>query len=376
MRSIDPEPARRRRRGAARRRRPVGRRDARTCAARRCSRSGQPGADNPGRAESRARRRERRGRDSLRRARRDAGRLHRRMRPRPERGACSERRRLDRRRARGRLGPRAGGGAPLAPRRRELATLATTRADAPREDVDTVSFGCFRTDELRRAGGWANEFHANQDFELNHRLRRAGGRVVFDPAISSVYRPRESIGRDRASVLALRPLEVGDARARANLPAATAARPAGPAGDRGGSGSAIPLVSVRSSPHRRLRSCSRCRVGPSPRRLASTGRSHDDAPALGSRSALRLRAAARSRPRLTSPSPIERPIRAALARRRTSRWRSRGSAARRTHARSARRARASTPRSRRPWTPWLRAGSPPSRGACSPRMTGALDRAH
>jgi succinoglycan biosynthesis protein ExoA len=68
------------------------------------------------------------------------------------------------------------------------------RADAPREDVDTVSFGCFRTEELRRAGGWANEFHANQDFELNHRLRRAGGRVVFDPAISSVYRPRESLG--------------------------------------------------------------------------------------------------------------------------------------------------------------------------------------
>jgi glycosyltransferase involved in cell wall biosynthesis len=61
-----------------------------------------------------------------------------------------------------------------------------------RHDVDTVPLGCFPAGVLRNAGGWNEEFVRNQDFELNHRLRRAGGRVVFDPAIWSVYHPRES----------------------------------------------------------------------------------------------------------------------------------------------------------------------------------------
>jgi glycosyltransferase involved in cell wall biosynthesis len=61
-----------------------------------------------------------------------------------------------------------------------------------RRDVDTVPLGCFPAAVLREAGGWNEEYVRNQDFELNHRLRRAGGRVVFDPAIWSVYHPRES----------------------------------------------------------------------------------------------------------------------------------------------------------------------------------------
>jgi hypothetical protein len=316
MRSFDPEPARRGRAGGARRRRPVGRRDGRACEARRCVRSGQPRADHAGRAESRARLRERRGRDSLRRARRDAGRLHRRLPPRPERGACGERRRLDHRRARGRLGPGAGGSTPLTPRRRELATLATTEgrsAARGRRHRLVWLLSHRRAPPRRRLGERVSRqpgLRAEPQAATRRRPRRVrSGDLVGLPAARVA-------GRDRASVLALRPLEGGDARARANLTAAKAARPTGPARDRGGGGFAVPLVSVRSSPHRRLRSCSRCRVGSSPRRLAGAGRSHDDASALGSRSALRLRAAARSRPRRTSPSAIERPIRAALARRR------------------------------------------------------------
>jgi glycosyltransferase involved in cell wall biosynthesis len=64
---------------------------------------------------------------------------------------------------------------------------------APRVDVDTVPLGCWPAETLRAAGGWNEEFVRNQDFELNHRLRRAGGRIVFDPAVSSVYHPRESV---------------------------------------------------------------------------------------------------------------------------------------------------------------------------------------
>lgn len=66
-------------------------------------------------------------------------------------------------------------------------------ATTERRDVETVPFGTFRTETLRRAGGWRPDLVRNQDFELNHRLRAAGGRIVFDPAISFVYRPRESL---------------------------------------------------------------------------------------------------------------------------------------------------------------------------------------
>jgi succinoglycan biosynthesis protein ExoA len=46
---------------------------------------------------------------------------------------------------------------------------------------------------LREVGGWRPDLVRNQDFELNHRLRATGGRIVYDPAISFVYRPRESL---------------------------------------------------------------------------------------------------------------------------------------------------------------------------------------
>ena len=59
-----------------------------------------------------------------------------------------------------------------------------------RRDVDTVPLGCFPVELLRDAGGWQG---VNEDFELNYRLKRAGGRIVYDPAIWSIYRPRESL---------------------------------------------------------------------------------------------------------------------------------------------------------------------------------------
>lgn len=68
------------------------------------------------------------------------------------------------------------------------------RGGAGRVDVESVPFGCFRTEALRAAGGWSERLNANEDFELNHRLRRAGGRIVFDPLIRAIYHPRESLG--------------------------------------------------------------------------------------------------------------------------------------------------------------------------------------
>ncbi len=64
-----------------------------------------------------------------------------------------------------------------------------------RHDVDSVPFGCWRAETLRAAGGWDESFVRNQDYELNHRLRAHGGRIVFDPSIWSVYVPRSSPGQ-------------------------------------------------------------------------------------------------------------------------------------------------------------------------------------
>jgi succinoglycan biosynthesis protein ExoA len=87
-----------------------------------------------------------------------------------------------------------------------------------RRDVEHVPFGSFPTERLRAVGGWKEDLVANEDFELDYRLRQAGGRIVFDPAIWIVYRPRESLreiavqywryGRAKAVVLAGAPRSI------------------------------------------------------------------------------------------------------------------------------------------------------------------------
>jgi succinoglycan biosynthesis protein ExoA len=66
--------------------------------------------------------------------------------------------------------------------------------DQRRVDVETFPLGCWPTGALRAAGGWNERLVRNQDYELNYRLRRAGGRIIYDPAVWSFYRPRESLG--------------------------------------------------------------------------------------------------------------------------------------------------------------------------------------
>jgi len=65
---------------------------------------------------------------------------------------------------------------------------------APRE-VASVPCGSYRLDALRAIGGFDEEQLANQDYEANYRLRRAGGRVMIIPDVSFDYIPRESAGK-------------------------------------------------------------------------------------------------------------------------------------------------------------------------------------
>lgn len=56
--------------------------------------------------------------------------------------------------------------------------------------ADTVYLGVFHRDWLERVGGYDPRFVRAQDWELNHRIRSAGGLVWFSPELRVAYRPR------------------------------------------------------------------------------------------------------------------------------------------------------------------------------------------
>jgi succinoglycan biosynthesis protein ExoA len=61
--------------------------------------------------------------------------------------------------------------------------------------VDTVWLGAWRKETVRALGGFDEAMVPNEDYEFNIRLRAAGGRILLDPALPSVYYPRTSPAR-------------------------------------------------------------------------------------------------------------------------------------------------------------------------------------
>ncbi|MGW1774987.1 glycosyltransferase family 2 protein [Streptomyces sp. NPDC002104] len=59
--------------------------------------------------------------------------------------------------------------------------------------ADTVYLGVFRREALEAAGGYNVEFIRAQDWELNYRIREAGGLIWFSPELKVQYRPRPSV---------------------------------------------------------------------------------------------------------------------------------------------------------------------------------------
>jgi hypothetical protein len=59
-------------------------------------------------------------------------------------------------------------------------------------EAETVYLGVFRRTTLERLGGFDEHFHRAQDWELNHRIRLAGGRIWFSPDLWVTYRPRST----------------------------------------------------------------------------------------------------------------------------------------------------------------------------------------
>jgi glycosyltransferase involved in cell wall biosynthesis len=59
--------------------------------------------------------------------------------------------------------------------------------------ADTVYLGAFRREMLERVGGFDEDMRRAQDWELNYRIRQAGGLVWFTPAMRVTYRPRADL---------------------------------------------------------------------------------------------------------------------------------------------------------------------------------------
>ena len=83
------------------------------------------------------------------------------------------------------------------------------------QDVDTVQCGVYRRAALNAAGGFDDNLQFGEDEELNYRVRMAGYRIVFDPAlrfrywirptIRSLWRQYRNYGRARVRVIRKHP---------------------------------------------------------------------------------------------------------------------------------------------------------------------------
>jgi GT2 family glycosyltransferase len=60
-------------------------------------------------------------------------------------------------------------------------------------EVDTVYLGAFRREAVIAVGGFDERYTRAQDWELNHRLRKNGGKIFFDPRLQVTYRPRPNL---------------------------------------------------------------------------------------------------------------------------------------------------------------------------------------
>jgi cellulose synthase/poly-beta-1,6-N-acetylglucosamine synthase-like glycosyltransferase len=86
------------------------------------------------------------------------------------------------------------------------------------QETDHVPFGAYPVDLLRSLGGWNEDLVANEDYEMDHRIRLDGKRLLLDPAVRVLWRPRETLrdlarqyfryGRGKADVVRLHPRSI------------------------------------------------------------------------------------------------------------------------------------------------------------------------
>ncbi len=60
--------------------------------------------------------------------------------------------------------------------------------------ADTVYLGVYRRQAIENVGGYDETMLIAEDWELNYRIRAAGGLIWFTPDLKVTYRPRASLG--------------------------------------------------------------------------------------------------------------------------------------------------------------------------------------
>jgi hypothetical protein len=60
--------------------------------------------------------------------------------------------------------------------------------------ADTVYLGVYRREAIEKVGGYDESMLIAEDWELNYRIRAAGGLVWFTPDLKVTYRPRATLG--------------------------------------------------------------------------------------------------------------------------------------------------------------------------------------
>ena len=59
--------------------------------------------------------------------------------------------------------------------------------------ADSVYLGVYRRTALEQVGGYDESYLRAEDWEMNHRIRQAGGLIWFQPALRVTYRPRATV---------------------------------------------------------------------------------------------------------------------------------------------------------------------------------------
>ena len=178
--------------------------------------------------------------------------------------------------------------------------------------VDTVYLGVFRRAALDQVGGFDEGLVRNQDYELNYRLRQAGGTVWFDPDLKVDYRPRASLGSlwrqyfdyGKGKRVMLRSIPVRSAGASSPLPRWWSGWPG-----RRLPGSPAPVDRRHGAGRLRARRRRRCLRRPRPRRrrgsAADAGGGRHHAPRLGLRVPARASGASSTEPTTTAAQTSE-----------------------------------------------------------------------
>lgn len=102
--------------------------------------------------------------------------------------------------------------------RSRMATPARFHHSTQVSEVDSVFLGAFKRATLDRVGLFDERFYWNEDYELNYRIRVAGGRVCTTPRVRSTYFSRDTLrglivqywhyGRGKAMVMRAHPASI------------------------------------------------------------------------------------------------------------------------------------------------------------------------